>query len=1387
MIIQNELFVCLRPTRPLKSQIYLWMKTIPAIVFLQLFIIRHAFAASSLFNLDNLNNQLSNNAILCMYQDPYGFMWIGTYDGLNLYDGHDVITFRFESGNPYSLSGNSIHRIMQADKDYMWVVTQMGLDKFSLKDRKVTESYPKYKKVQLIAANNKGEMWLITDNGQLACYDKEQRKILEIPSTEAKFQNTTSMFVDENEQLCLITKDGLVQMISMIKNTDPLREPYSMTVKEKHFHDKTINNVFYEDGQVYFIDAGSDLYIYDKAKDQKIFLRNLKKIIDKYGLISSLCPFQNDIFIAFIYSGLIKLNMAANVELEQINTTIGIFSLLKDRNQPAMWVATDGRGVKLYYKEKDTFSNILLEDLPFTARRSVRAIYTDENNTLWIGTKGDGIIKISSYDQFNDQAVPEENIEIVKTEKGEFKKPIYYFARSIYNQTDLWIGADELCYYSYKSNKIYRVALADELNWRFPDDIHSLCEINDSTLLVSSKGLYEITLDKKVTPYKVTNKKKQIFRKDGIDTDDFFYSMAWDGDSVLTLGSRKGYGAIRYKIPDKSYRFVSMENAHNKGLGDVISLYIAGKSTLYLGASSGLTQIEISEGKENEVKQFGRKDGIINDMIHGILEDNTGIVWLSTNKGLVKYNPQNESFFNVNSSKIRVYEFADNACWYCPFTHRLFFGGVNGLTWIEPKKEENLSDYEPVLLFTELLLYGKVQSLLEYNTPSEKEMSLAATQNTFQIKFTVLDYTSGDNYDYSYMLENYDTDWVPLQKENKISFTRLPPGEYTLKVKYKNDVVNAENKIFSLSFTILPPWYLSRLAYLLYITSFIFLLFLIYFYVKRKFRRKQELIALQIKQEQRERLYESKMKFFTNITHELYTPLTLINGALSQMSKTNQLDQIRKYGNTIQSNVASLNELIQEILDYRRIEEGRFDFQKIQRVSVTDLIADLNSSFMSRVTKNSIDLTVSVPENLYWDTDKSSLKKILTNLLSNAFKYTSAQGTIKVDVTEDKETLKIVVFNTGRGIEADRIKSIFSRFQILEDTETNASNELTARNGLGLSICYSLTKMLKGDISVRSEVNQFAEFTVILPKLIDNEKASGELPETNATIKVKQTKTEQRVVNIVPANGDNALHSVLIIDDNQEIVDLMSDILSVQYHVLKAYSVAGALQILKTQTPSLIITDIMMPETDGLSFIRMLRENRYNKHLPVIALSAKVDEADIVKGYETGADAYVTKPFSPDILLSVVERFLVNKAEIKNYYETAESAFAYNSGKLMHIEERKFIETLSDIVKENINNPELNSEFIAGKMKISSRNLYRQLKKILSVSLRDFIKDYRLSYAARLLLTTNMTIKEVIFKTGFSNKSYFYNEFFRKYNTSPKQYQETNKDNRTESEGQVLH
>ena len=630
--------------------------------------------------------------------------------------------------------------------------------------------------------------------------------------------------------------------------------------------------------------------------------------------------------------------------------------------------------------------------------------------------------------------------------------------------------------------------------------------------------------------------------------------------------------------------------------------------------------------------------------------------------------------------------------------------------------------------------------------------------NSFSISFIAIDYINGSDYEYSYIIEGYTPSWKELQNDNEVVFTNLPPGNYTLKVKFKNDVLDSD--YYSLNITILPPWYLNIWAVACYIIGAILLLLGTVYYLKIRIQRRQLAIANKIKEEQKEKLLETKLNFFTNITHELYTPLTLINGVCEQILEYSiQDDKLSKYTNVLNNNVNNLNELIQEILDFRKIENSEFNSKSIKRTLISEIINNQLVSFTHVANQTSIKYTATVPDNLYWNTDEAYFKKIFTNLISNAFKYTSSGGLIRIEALIKNNSLIISIYNTGQGIEESQKMKIFDRYYILDNIEKNGYAQMTSSNGLGLLICYSLVKLLGGDIKVNSAINEYAEFVVTLPFLeIDNE-----IPETTTT-ETLLNKTESQPYEITTQP------TILVVDDNREIVWLISQILSSDYIIKEANDATEALKMVENITPSLIILDIMMPEIDGLELTKRLRANKFTKHIPILIVSAKVTAKEQAEAYDAGANTYLTKPFSSELLRSVVHRMLTSKGELKEYYDSPESAYEYSEGKLVHQEDKNFMEDIISIIEENIENETLRPELIAGKLGISSRSLYRKVKKITLMPPSDFIKDYKLIYAAKLLINTNLTVKEITYKVGISNKSHFYREFLKKYEMTPNDY-----------------
>ena len=1305
---------------------------------------------------------LSNNAILCMHQDPDGYMWFGTYDGLNLFNGKDTYIYRFEPDNKSSLSGNIIHKISDAGPGYLWISTFLGLNKFSIREKKVTESYLQYAEARLLTANSKGYTLVVGQNDFISCYSPESQSMQDIHAPGINIEHVKILFTDSNDQFWMVTNDGI------LKNILPDFSTTAVTLKfqEKQLHPKAIKTIFQEDNFLYFIDNDKQLFRYNTDDGQKSLLADLSGLMAKYGgTISQISYYQSQIYLAFSDGHLLSLQSPETVH--ELN--IGVFSMLRDKKQDILWIGTDGHGVQMFYEKHNMFGSILSKNLPIPLYKPVRALYTDSLNTLWVGTKGDGIVCIRDYEQQDHISIPSGKVTHFTKKDGLSDDKVYCFQKSRYRDI-IWIGTEgpDLSYYSYKTDKVY--TLANKTSSRI-SKVHSIHELNDSILWVATAGdgLKEVSLEtggkepavKYIDSY-VFEKNKRICRE--------FHSMKFMRDSILFLGSRGGYGLICFNIYQKKCTFVSMDHSENSAIGDILCVHPSQDSTFYFGASSGMTRMKFLPDGTNTSEQFTRKNGLVNDMIHGILEDGEGCVWLSTNKGLAKYNPHNHFFHNYDLSDLNVVEFSDDAYWKCPASERLFFGGINGLVWIDPQRT-NTDQYKPDLHFFELKMGGEAYDLQHKEGEKANVVKIPPSVSSFAISFVATDYINGENYEYSYLMENYNTSWTELQKENKVTFTKLPYGKYVLRVKYKNDVYDSDAKDYILYIHVLPPWYLSGWAIVSYVLICLLLAFYAAYLLRLKIIRKQQIVARRIQEEQKEKLYEAKLNFFANITHELCTPLTLINGVsnnIRQHAEKEQDDKLSKNVEVLADNVSGLNDLIQEILDFRRIEESGMHQCHIKKTSISELMKRQAGSFAPIAEHNQIHFECTVPDNLYWNTDPAFFKKIIVNLISNAFKYTEEKGNITVTIDADisvNRTLSVKVYNSGQGIEESKLKDIFDRYHILDGMEGNAYTQTTSRNGLGLFICHSMVESLQGQIEVNSEVGKFAEFIVTLPYL---EAESGE----NATESLHIPEESGPEPAAISPTSASSRPTILVIDDNKDIVWLIASTLSAEYSVKEVYNAHEALEIIRQQTPALIITDIMMPEISGLELVKTVKSDKFTRQIPIVIVSAKISESEQAEGLNLGADAYLTKPFSPLVLHSIVNRLMSSKKEMKEYYHSPESAYEYTDGQLIHQEDKEFMDTVNSIIQENIDKENLWPDIITEKLGMNTRNFYRKFKKATSLTPTDFIKDYRFIYAAQLLITTNLTIQEIIYKVGITSKAYFYREFTKKYNMTPTEYRQ---------------
>lgn len=1322
----------------------------------------HLIHAYSLRQFSNKNG-LSNSAILSLYQDHQGVIWIGSCDGLNIFDGTNIHVYNPANPTKASLSGNLINDIMKTEKEVLWIQTNYGLDRLDTKHQ-TSKSFTEFKDKNYMAKSRDNDLFIVKDDGYIYYYQPEKQLFQKLEVPQIAFGHVLSTIIDENNILWIFTSDNDTRSYQINKN----KEGITLTPNNLFKHPEQLLWAFAEEDLVYFIDKTYSLYEYDFGNQQQYFIADLKAEVETRGEISSIIKQQNDYYIGFKSSGLIVLKYMSDqkIKYQMQDTEIhsGIFCLMKDKYQDIVWIGTDGQGVYMYFNDAFSITNTLLDTPVYQINNPVRTVYYDEEQTLWIGTKGGGILRIRNYSPETNAAVSFDRISISNSTLTD--NTVYCFAPGSANR--LWIGTENgLNYYSYQNKQLKAfTVIADGKKVKY---VHSINELNDTTLWVSTvgEGIVKVILDKAGSSPSVKSATR-IVLDDGRMASNYFFTSFQENDSILWFGNR-GYGAYRLNVETEQltpYRFDNVVNSQTAN--DIFAIYKNEKG-YWLGTSSGLLHFN-----EDYSHYHDRADLFSNNTVHGILEDQQNNLWISTNQGLVRFNPKTNTGQTYDRENgLEVTEFSDGAFYKDLRTETLFFGGTNGFVTVKPNAYI-MADYMPQINLKGLSIFGKEYNIHDFlhDKKGKKILQLDYSQNFFCIDFMAIDYINGNNYSYSYKLDEVSSQWIESGISASAIFSNLAPGQYTLLVKYKNNMNGKECEPQKLLIQITPPWYLSNWAYILYFILIALFCILAVYRIVHQYRRKQHRMIEKLNREKKEEVYESKLRFFTNITHEFCTPLTLIYGPCEKILAYPQSDSyIRKYGKMIQQNTEKLNGLILELLEFRRLETGH-KVLSIQRLSVSDKLRNIAESFCELAENKNLNYRLDIEPDIEWNTDISCFSKIVNNLISNAFKYTPEEGNITIGLKVENQLLTLNISNSGKGIAKENLAKIFDRYKILDSFEMNGKN---SRNGLGLAICKNMVTLLNGEINVSSIQNEITTFTVTLPELSPTAQ-EAETPQKVYETGPLNTNTEPMELEQTAVNFDTSKHTVMIIDDDPSMLWFVSEIFVDKYNVLSFNNAAEALASLELKQPDLIISDVMMPEIDGLSFAQKIKQNKLWSHIPLILLSALHHEDDQVKGIEAGAEVYVTKPFNVKYLEKVVYRLIKRESDLKEYYSSIFSSFKVENGNCIHKEDQEFLDKVIETIEKNITNPDLSVELLSSDLGYSTRQFYRKLKPITDKSPADIIKEYRLTMAERLLLTKNYTIEEIMDKTGFNNRGTFYKLFSQRFGMPPRQYREQQKD-----------
>ena len=1331
----------------------------------------------SLEQLDNTKG-LSNSSVNTIFQDSENLLWIGTWDGLNRYNGNSFKIFRPELDNENSLSNQVILKIDEDHTGKIWILTIHGINQYDKK----TDTFKRY-------------------------YFTRKNKP---PLSESEF----NMALDASKNVFCAVKDwgigyfdGNDFQLLKIKNFS------TKAVKKMEFTLTGELLVLFENNELYALSFGTKSNIskvklvsngirtFELMPKGKICIvsssgiANLVSLLDKN---SQLLPEKNiGNIIGNIPDGLVLSSKSGYSIVDNNGNSIikpwlkylknqKITTLIQG-SENVIWTGTDGDGVFKMYPLKKSFNLISKTQVPELDGGIVRAFLEVDENSFWVGTKGKGLFRFPShfylnaekplhYDNFNESNSAIDN-SVFALCKGK--------------EDLIFIGSDGngINVFDLKKSRLVSWAeITGNEKCDYFKSTYAIYQDNEGFIWLGTNGygMIRCKIERSGEKLKVTEYKKYIADNSGEKSlsSNIIFSIVPKNQNQLWIGTRLGGLNLFDK---KSGFFRTYKNISNDSQSlsnnDILCLQTDINNRLWIGTSFGLNLLEkINPDGKAVFNSFTVKEGLPNNTIHGIVSDKNSNLWISTNFGLSNFILKESKFINYTKNEgLQNNEFADGAFYQNQKSDYVFVGGIKGFNYFLPQKIKESSVVPDILIDkisgqnqTTPYYQGLVISPDSTNPPS---IVLDYNQNFFDIELAALTFTNSEKCKYAYQLTNFDKNWNYINNRRIISFTNVPQGNYSLWIKWSNSDGVWSKPVHAIDIKIKPVFWQSTVAIIVYaILVVLFIMFVLSYYNKR-----QSLSQNILFRKREEELHENRLTFFTDIAHEFQTPLTLIVGPIQKLSETTTLDKRnQKFVQMIQRNSSRLLFLTQQLLEFRKAEYDYLEV-KAKEFDLVDLIEQIAELFDEWALDKNIVYNLDIPSELPGWFDKDKIEKIVFNLMSNAFKYTPING--KIDLKffiqdGDSNKLNITIINTGKGIPKEKLDSLFDRF-FLSDTNRTTDNDLF-RTGIGLAYIKKLVTVMRGEIFVSSIANESTTFTILLPcsKKAFNEK---ELDVESSPILISQHL--KNILEEIPNKSDEIPNkilsldvladnrkTVLIVEDEKEIHVFLNELLGDTYKLISAYNGVEALAILEKELPDIIISDVMMPFMDGVEFCGKIKNSIKTYHIPFIMLTAKDSVLQRIEGIESGANSYIPKPFHPDHLLIRIQKLLEEKELILKHF--GQDTLIENLPNLtIDKEEKDFIKRVIELIRNNIDNENLQSSFIEKELGISNSQLYRKIKQIFGFTPGDLIRTIRLKYAAELLRKNVLTVSEVCYQSGFNNRSYFYREFNKMYNITPKNYQ----------------
>ncbi|MBO9202599.1 MULTISPECIES: hybrid sensor histidine kinase/response regulator transcription factor [Niastella] len=1336
----------------------------------------NAYSQTAHINFTSLSTRdgLLSNSVNAIIKDRYGLMWFATDDGLNKFDGTNFTVYRSDPGDTTSLRTNEVLALHEDRSGNLWIGTSGGglclydrkNDKFLHYPVKAgTATLSGSDVIRGICSDYRGKIWMAQYEGLYMLDPVTQsitKQILYDGAGRPVKTILLSIYEDSKQRLWIATDSGLFRY-NVRTNTFTLYENDKTnssslpTNRVKAVTEDKWGNIWVgtatglsrlksdETGFIHYRHlSGTEIYYLASDDQGSLWIGSLNGLYVYHVQADSFSVFTHD-----------------NHNLQSFNSNV-VRCIYIDK-QGIYWFGTYQGGICKYDKNLNLFNLRLNSSFQENRTRiaSITALAENKNGHVLVGTNGNGLYE---YDRKKEQVVPV-NLPL----KNVSASSLFVLALLHTQNNKLYIGtfSQGVIIKDLQIGKCKQLVKGQGKNDLTSNDIFCLFEDSRGNVWVGTNGDGIIVMknEQVIARYSPLPQGKGV---EQLPINGYIRAIEEDANGNIWIGTHGG-GIAVYEPATGKWTKYTQQNSRLPS-NKIQCLYNDSKGKMWIGTFSGMATVD---GGKHVFIPFSEKDGLQNTMVYQIVEDATGKLWVSTNTGISRFDADTKSFRNFSHlNGLQNSNFVRGAGLRLTDSE-LLFGGLEGFNHFYPDRlTVNLN--VPGVILTDLKISNKSVAAgndapIKEHISVANEIRLNYKQN-FALSFVALNYTIPKQNHYAYKLDGFDKDWNYIGTTNMASYTNLDPGEYTFRVKASNNDGIWSTKDTTIKIFVKPPFWRTTYAYILYALTISGLLLYSRY---RGIRRLKKKFALEQERHEVKRIQEldrMKLKFLTNLSHDFRTPISLIMGPVDQLIEDEGSPGKLEKMNMIRRNARRLLNLVNQLLDFRKMEEHELKLQ-LSKGEFVSFLKEVTDSFRDMSERKNIRFTFKACiDRLDADFDRDKMERILFNLLSNAFKFTLGGGHITVDLqkaesSDDQEYtwVSINVIDTGIGIPADKKDLIFDRF-FQNATSTAILNQ---GSGIGLSITKEFIKLHGGTISVESEPGKGCAFTIRIPLKCVQETVSTDQP-------VNQPKPEaaNNGLNVSPImreeNSMNDLLSVLLVEDNDDFRFYLKDNLRKKYNVIEAANGKEGWQKALFNHPHLIVSDISMPEMDGIDLIKKIKSDKRTSHIPVILLTAMTGQEQQIKGLETGANDYITKPFNFEVLNAKIKNLLDLKSTMQSTYSRQIKLTAAEP--VVESAEEKLLIEIASYLESNLTNPQLSVENLSKQFGMSRSTFYNKLLELTGQTPVEYIRSFRLDRAAALMEKSTMTISEISYQVGFTTSNYFAKSFKNKFHMLPSEF-----------------